>query len=86
MRGVKAKKLRKRAKSYMCQYMRDLLVESLTGEENCDTLIASLPVNMKVMKRKTLYNGVATQRWWYRMVKKHPDIWYNDMIDIIEGK
>lgn len=83
-----AKRLRRRAKEIACQYVKDRVLDAeLTKGESCATLVSVLPQRMYLNKpgTRSAYNAVGTQRFFNRMVKKNPEITYEQIMEYIYG-
>lgn len=86
MNGKKAKKLRKKANTYIHKYVKErVLTEDLTKDMDYGTIIGVLPYRTYFRKGWTLYNGVFTRRWFYRLMKKNPNLDYNEVIPFGTG-
>lgn len=84
MNGKKAKRLRRQAKGMMCEYIRDrILPPDLTEGESCDSLLVVLPERAVFWKGFTRYLGIGSKKWFYRQVKKHPTLTYQDFLEKI---
>jgi len=87
MNEKRAKELRRKAREFMLRYVTEVVLPegSLTGEEECDTIIGVLPKALHIRQQGVLKCAVATQRWWYRQVKKCPERGYEEWVSMIRG-
>lgn len=79
-----AKALRGRAEELMAQWVRDKILspEQTEGRSN-KQLLAAIPPRIHFRDNFRRFNGVGTQRWFYRIVKKQPEISYEQILSKI---
>lgn len=79
MNGKKAKALRRKAEDIIISFVKDkVLDQSLTKGLDRGRLIAVVPYRIHMREDFTKSNGIGTQRFFYRLVKKYPWVTYQD--------
>ena len=84
MNGKKAKKLRKKSKQLMVEWLRSMTPE---GEDrnkiNKKNLHEFLPDQTHIFANNKFMISAYTLRWFYKHVKKNPDIKLEELINEI---
>jgi hypothetical protein len=80
MNQRQAKSLKRRSRILLNQWVSDniLIKEELEKAPNKSKLYKYVPYSMHLYKHTGTRNALFTQRWAYKLVKKHPDISYAD--------
>ena len=85
MNNKRAKLLRLEAELLMAQYVHDFVLSEdqirgwLKEGNKIEKLYTLIPERMLLLKDKTRFQGIGTQRFFYRAVKKKPDITYAEI-------
>ena len=84
MNGKKAKKLRKKSKQLMVEWLRSMTPE---GEDRDKIYIKNLheflPDQTHIFANNKFMISAYTLRWFYKHVKKNPDIKLEELINEI---
>lgn len=82
-----AKRLRREAKQLMLEYVkaRVLSPEQCEGESD-ERLISTLPERMLLQKDRTKTQAFGTKRFFVRILKKYPNITYQELDDFVYNK
>lgn len=68
----------------MVHYVKEkVLTPDMCEGHSDDRLVKVLPYRAYYQVHRSLRNGVGSQRWFYRMTKKHPDWQPDDYIRAI---
>jgi len=80
MNAKQAKKLRKIAKQYAIHHVRNAVLSEAECEGRSDKeLLNVLPYNTLFRKQFTQHVGLLTRRWWYKQLKKNPEVTYEEL-------
>lgn len=87
MNGKQAKRLRKRAKELMLEFVHERVLspEQCEGRTKAE-LISTLPERMLIMKDGVRKQAFGTQRFFNRIVKSYPKVTYRELDDHIYNK
>lgn len=84
MNQKKAKALRKQSKRYAIQFVKDYILDvSIWEVESDKRLLSVVPERMLYFNGTQRFLGLGTQRWFYKQVKKNPEITYEQIIQKI---
>ena len=84
MNGKKAKKLRKKSKQLMVEWWRSMTPEGEDRDKiNIKNLHEFLPDQTHIFANNKFMISAYTLRWFYKHVKKNPDIKLEELINEI---
>ena len=84
MNGKKAKKLRKKSKQLMVEWLRSMTPEGEDRDKiNIKNLHEFLPDQTHIFANNKFMISAYTLRWFYKYVKKNPDIKLEELINEI---
>ena len=84
MNGKKAKKLRKKCKQLMVEWLRSMTPEGEDRDKiNIKNLHEFLPDQTHIFANNKFMISAYTLRWFYKHVKKNPDIKLEELINEI---
>ena len=84
MNGKKAKKLRKKSKKLMVECLRSITPEGEDRDKiNIKNLHEFLPDQTHIFANNKFMISAYTLRWFYKHVKKNPDIKLEELINEI---
>ena len=81
MNGKKAKKLRRRSKELLIEWLKTMVPEGEDSEKiTVNNLNNFLPTQTHVYANNKMMVSVYSLRWFYKQVKKNPDITLKDIL------
>ena len=84
MNGKKAKKLRKKSKQLMVEWLRSMTPEGEDRDKiNIKNLHEFLPDQTNIFANNKFMVSAYTLRWFYKHVKKNPNIKLEDLTNEI---
>ena len=84
MNGKKAKKLRKKSKQLIVEWLRSMTPEGEDRDKiNIKNLHEFLPDQTHIFANNKFMISAYTLRWFYKHVKKNPDIKLEELINEI---
>ena len=87
MNGKQAKRLRRRAKELMLEFVHERVLSPEQCEGRTDVeLISTLPTRMLILKDGVRMQAYGTQRFFNRIVKSYPNVTYKELDDHIHNK
>lgn len=82
MNGKKAKHLRRKANALAYLFAQDKIFDEETLEKyDYKQVINAVPYRILVMQGFTKVNCVGTRRWFYKQVKKNPNVNYGELME-----
>lgn len=83
MNQKKAKSLRRKTYNLVIQFVIDRVLPPEEVERVANNEIQlrkAIPTTMYFRQGRTVKNGVLTHRWFYKQVKKNPEITYEQIL------
>tara|TARA_R100000654_G_scaffold69712_1_gene99446 strand:+ start:7733 stop:7981 length:249 start_codon:yes stop_codon:yes gene_type:complete len=81
MNGKKAKKLRRRSKELLIEWLKTMVPEGEDSEKiTVNNLNNFLPTQTHVYANNKMMVSAYSLRWFYKQVKKNPDITLKDIL------
>ena len=80
MNRKRAKALKQKSYNLVIDYVKDRLLtpEQTEGYSDKD-LLRAVPTHAYFRLARTLRVGILSQRWFYKQVKKNPEVTYNEL-------
>tara|TARA_R100000700_G_C3175297_1_gene150085 strand:+ start:2652 stop:2900 length:249 start_codon:yes stop_codon:yes gene_type:complete len=81
MNGKKAKRLRRRSKELLIEWLKTMVPEGEDSEKiTVNNLNNFLPTQTHVYANNKMMVSAYSLRWFYKQVKKNPDITLKDIL------